>query len=241
VKSKKDNTAFAAKKDAAVLSTKAKDKSYINDRIKVLGIPEEEITESVGLAVSALMEKLDDLTHELARTKDSFAELERLVDVDCVAPVPNRRAFMRRLAWAIAMQERYGHPCSVLYFDINEFKRINDTYGHPAGDMAIRHVSKVLIEAMRGSDFMARLSGDEFAIIMYYANIDSARERGEKIAERMARSSFVWEGKTISVTAAYGAYEVCKGDDPETALGNADTAMYLNKKLTKSRFAEAVA
>src|ERR1700753_1498171 len=75
----------------------------IVERVALLGIPEAEMTESVKLAVSALFEKLDDMSRELLRTKESFTELERLVDVDCIAPVPNRRAFMRRLAWAISM------------------------------------------------------------------------------------------------------------------------------------------
>ena len=100
--------------------------------------------------------------------------------------------------------------------------------------MAIRHVSKIFLESLRGSDFMARLSGDEFAVLMYYAEIDSAHERGKKIAERIAQSSFMWGKKPLSITAAYGAHEVTKGEDPETALSNADTAMYLDKKRSKS-------
>ena len=204
-------------------------------RVESLGIPEEEMTQPVRLAVSALLEKVDDLTRELARTRENLSELEQLVDVDCIAPVPNRRAFMRRLAWAIAMRDRYEHPCSILYFDLNDFKAINDEYGHAAGDMAIRHVSKVLIDSLRGSDFMGRLSGDEFAVLMYYAGIDAARARGHKIVERLAQSSFMWGKKPLTVTAACGAYEVAKNDDPEAALSHADTAMYIDKKRTKNK------
>ncbi len=230
---KSDKDTPSAMKDLLGGILAAHAKSSVQERMRSLGIPAKEMTEPVQLAVSALLEKLDDVTHELAQAQENFAELERLVDVDCVAPVPNRRAFMRRLAWAVAMHQRYGHACSVLYFDLNDFKMINDRYGHAAGDMAIRHISKVLLESLRGSDFMARLSGDEFAIIMYYASFSSARMRGRKIAERIAQSSFIWDKQPITVTASVGAYEVKKGDDAEAALAGADAEMYRDKKSSK--------
>lgn len=209
-------------------------KSRLTERMAVLGIPENEMTPSVTLAVSALMEKVDTLQYELQRTRESLTEMERLVDVDCIAPVPNRRAFMRRLSWAIAMHERYDHPSSVLYFDVNEFKSINDTHGHAAGDAAIKHISRLLLDSMRESDFLARIGGDEFAIIMYYASTDDAEKRGAMIAEKIRRTPLVWNGRSITMTIAEGCYSIKKGDDAETALGAADMAMYIDKKRSKA-------
>jgi len=223
--------------DLLAAFTPAESRDNLGERMRLLGIPEKELTESVQLAISALLEKLDDQSHELARSKENFAELEQLVDVDCIAPVPNRRAFMRRLSWAVSMHERYAHPCCILFFDLNDFKRINDTYGHATGDAAIRHVSKILLESLRGSDFMARLSGDEFAIIMYYAPFDSAQDRGRKIAKRIAESPFLHAGKQLYVSAACGTYEVSKGDDAEAALAHADKAMYADKRRIKEHAA----
>lgn len=210
-------------------------KSRLIDRLQMLGIPPEEMTQPVTLAVSALLEKLDDLNHELSRTKESLAEIERLVDVDCVAPIPNRRAFMRRLSWAIAMHERYGHPSTILYFDLNNFKDINDTYGHAAGDLAIRHVSQLLTSTMRESDFLARIGGDEFAIIMYYASESAARDRGHKFAEMLQRTPFMYNGKPLTVSTAHGYYSITPGDDAEAALAAADMSMYVDKRRAKDR------
>lgn len=206
----------------------------ITDRMTVMGISEEELTPSVHLAVSALLEKLDDINRELSRTKENLAEMERLVDVDCVVPIANRRAFMRRLSWAITMHERYGHPSTILYFDLNDFKTINDVHGHAAGDLAIRHVSHLLETAMRESDFLARIGGDEFAIIMYYANENAARMRGAKIAEKLENTSFVYSGRHLKVTAAYGCYAIHSGDDAESALAAADMSMYVDKRRSKT-------
>jgi len=206
----------------------------MTDRIAMLGIPEEQMTPEVNLAVSALMEKLDDVNRELSRTKENLAEIERLVDVDPVAPIPNRRAFMRRLMWAITMHERYNHPSTILFFDLNDFKQINDEYGHAAGDMAIRHVSQLLANTMRESDFLARIGGDEFAVIMYYAGEEAAKKRGSKIAEKLEKTPLVFNGKHLKLSTAYGYYSLQSGDDAESALASADTSMYMDKRRSKS-------
>jgi diguanylate cyclase (GGDEF)-like protein len=203
------------------------------ERFVSFGIPPQEMTPAVAAALTSLMDKLEDVSRELSRTKENLVELERLVDVDVVAPIPNRRAFMRRLSWAITMQERYGHPSTILFFDLNDFKHINDEYGHAAGDMAIRHVSQLLGGTMRESDFLARIGGDEFAVIMYYAQEDAARKRGEKIAEKLAKTPMIFNGKRLILSTAYGYYTLQSGDDAESALASADTLMYLDKKRKK--------
>lgn len=220
-------------KEASKPVADAPKQGRINDRMGMLGIPDGEMTDSVKLAVSALLEKLDDTSRELSRTKENLAEMERLVDVDCVAPIPNRRAFMRRLTWAITMHQRYGHPSTLLYFDINDFKDINDEHGHAAGDLAIRHISQLLSGAMRESDFLARIGGDEFAIIMYYANEDAAKKRGELISEKLRNTPFIFAGKQLGLSTAYGVYTVHSGDDAESCLAAADMSMYVDKRRSK--------
>jgi diguanylate cyclase (GGDEF)-like protein len=221
--------------DKAIPSRKDK----LDERLAMLGIAEQEMTPNVRLVLSALLEKMDDVNRDLSRTKENLAEIERLVDVDCIAPIANRRAFMRRLSWAITMHERYGHPSTILYFDLNDFKTINDTHGHAAGDLAIIHVSQILTTVMRESDFLARIGGDEFAVIMYYANEESAKLRGQKIAEKLHSTPFVFNGAQLYVSAAYGYYLVRAGDDAESALASADMSMYVDKRRNKSKLAEA--
>ncbi len=212
-------------------------KGRLSDRVAMLGIPETEMTPAVKLAVSALLEKMEDMGSDLARTKETLAEMERLVDVDLLAPIPNRRAFMRRLNWAITMHERYGHPSTILYFDVNDFKQINDLHGHAAGDLAIRHIADLLASAMRESDFLARIGGDEFAVIMYHAEEEAARKRGVLIAQRIQHSPFVFAGRQITVSCAHGCYSLRSGDNAESALAAADMSMYVDKKRTKARTA----
>ena len=207
----------------------------INERMRSLGIPVEEMTPKVALTVSALMEKLDDVMRELSRTKETLGELEQLVDVDCVAPIPNRRAFMRRLSWAISMHSRYKHPSSVLYFDLNDFKQINDNHGHAAGDLVIRHVAQLLSSSLRDSDFLARIGGDEFAIIMYYAKEETARQRGRLITEKLENTPFIYNGQQLHISAAFGYHSLRNGDDAEAALSASDMSMYIDKRRNKEK------
>lgn len=226
-------------KDIAAEAPASAKKSKAADRLAMLGIPPEEMTPAVSLVVTALLEKLDDVSRDLSRTRESLSEIERLVDVDCVAPIPNRRAFMRRLSWAITMHERYGHPSSILYFDINDFKEINDQYGHAAGDLAIRHISHLLSTTMRESDFLARIGGDEFAVIMYYASEEAAKKRAAKIVEKLHKTPFVYNGQRLTVSTAWGCYAIKSGEDAETALSAADMSMYVDKRRTKDGVAAA--
>ncbi len=199
-----------------------------------LGIPKPEMTENVSVAVSVLLERIEDLTRELTNSRREFSELEQLVDVDCLAPVPNRRAFMRRLDWALSMLKRYGHPCSIIYFDLNGFKRINDEYSHAAGDEVIKAVSQVLNQSMRVSDFVARLGGDEFVVMLYHARIEAARRRAAVITRRIAEYPYTWKGAALNVSASYGVYEMSNADTSESALASADEAMFVHKKALQS-------
>ncbi len=205
-------------------------KSKLPDRIAMLGIPEQQLTEPVILALSALFEKMDDLGLELSQTKEQLKELESLVDVDTLAPIPNRRAFMRRLEWAISMLDRYNHPSSIVYFDLNGFKLINDTYGHAAGDMAIRHVAEILTNAKRESDFLARLGGDEFTVLMYFADHAIAERRAHEIATKIASTPFLFNGQPLFITASVGFHSIRKGEKAEEALHAADQSMFGNKR-----------
>lgn len=211
-------------------------KRKLPDRMALLGIPDHEMSESVMLAISALFEKLDDSHVELRQAKEQLQELESLVDVDFLAPIPNRRAFMRRLSWVISMLDRYNHPSSIIFFDLNGFKAINDTYGHAAGDMAIRHIADLLTKSKRESDFLARLGGDEFALIMYYAEEGSAQKRGAAIAEKILSTPFVYNSHSLRISAAFGAHILQRGETPEQALAAADKAMYANKRDSRSMF-----
>ena len=139
-------------------------------------------------------------------TQNRLAELERLADEDSLAPIRNRRAFLRDLARTISHVERYGTPFSLLYFDVNGLKEINDRFGHAAGDAALLHVAELLTAQTRSSDVVGRLGGDEFGVLLALADEAAALKKARWLAEAVAGADFRWEGVPIPMSMAYGAY-----------------------------------
>ncbi len=202
----------------------------INDTTSIMGIPESDLTPKVRTALMRLMKDVAELRTELERGKRRMAELERLADQDSLLPVANRRAFVRELSRVITFTERYGTTNSVLFFDINGMKKINDTFGHATGDLALQRVAKILLENVRESDMVGRLGGDEFGIMLAQSDQAQANEKASSLAALIEKTPLVHDGKEVKVTMAYGAYVFRGGEDPGDALAAADKAMYANKR-----------
>ena len=138
----------------------------ISDVSTVMGIPEAELTPKVRTAIMTLLEEVKTLRAELEGGKKRIDHLERLTDQDTLVPVANRRAFVREMSRIMAYSQRYDVPSGVLYFDLNGMKQINDTFGHAAGDAALRGLANIFIENVRQSDVVGCLGGDEFGVIL---------------------------------------------------------------------------
>ena len=196
------------------------------------GIAEDALSPELRDGVARLAAERDRLRDELARARARIASLERLADKDALTPVANRRAFVRQLARMIAFTHRYGVPASVVYFDINNMKQINDAHGHPAGDAALRHIAAVLRDNIRSSDVVGRLGGDEFGVVLAQTDEVQAQAKAAALANAIAETPLRWEGLTLSLSAAYGIHAFSATDDPQHAIEAADRAMYRQKRAS---------
>jgi len=196
----------------------------------VLGIPEAEFTPRVREAIMTLMGEVDALRRELQQTKVRLETVEKEADQDQLLPVLNRRAFVRELHRYIAFTDRYGTPASLLYFDLDGFKQVNDTFGHAGGDAALAHFASVLLENVRDSDCVGRLGGDEFGVLLSHATQEQATKKADLLAERLRGAPADWKGKSIPVGFSYGAFELKSGENADTAMARADEAMYAHKR-----------
>jgi diguanylate cyclase (GGDEF)-like protein len=197
------------------------------------GIDQATLTPEVRTAFAQLSAEGDGLRRELAEARAQIAQLERLADEDSLTPIANRRAFVRELTRMIAFTKRYGVPSSVVYFDVNGMKQINDTHGHPAGDAALRLVAKLLLDNVRSSDIVGRLGGDEFGVILAHTNQEQANSKAKTLAEAIGNAPLRWGGADIRVSAAYGVYSFSAADDAHVAIEAADRAMYRHKRVAR--------
>lgn len=200
----------------------------------VLGIPECEFTPRVRDAILALMNEVENLRRQLEQTRARLDDVEKKADQDQLLPILGRRAFVRQLTRYIAVTARYNTPASLIYFDMNFLKKINDSYGHAAGDAVLSHFADVLLANVRESDCVGRLGGDEFGVLLSHANQEQAQKKAAALASVLDNSPTHWNGHVIGVSFSYGAFELGAGDNPDIAIARADQAMYAQKRLARA-------
>jgi diguanylate cyclase (GGDEF)-like protein len=200
------------------------------DVATIMGVPEAELTPKVRAALDKLLAEVHSLREDLERSRRRIGYLEQLADRDPLAPVLNRRAFVRELTRMIAFAERYGAPGSVVYLDIDGMKRINDSHGHGAGDAALKHVAEVLLRDVRSSDIVGRLGGDEFGIILAQADAQAAATKAAVLAKAVESEAISWQDVTLKLKVSYGTYTFAGGEGVDEALSAADRAMYAQKQ-----------
>ncbi len=196
-------------------------------------IPTSELTPKVESAMSLLLQEVDRLKNELNAANKRVVLLENIAEEDPLIPILNRRGFERELDRAIAYTGRYGIKTCVVYIDIDHFKAINDTHGHKAGDIALRHIASFLIENIRQSDIIARIGGDEFALILQHVGATEARTKAEQLEKNIKSSPCKFEKINIPMEISTGVSEIQKGDTMEDVMDRSDKEMY--EQRTKRR------
>jgi diguanylate cyclase (GGDEF)-like protein len=163
------------------------------------------------------------------------AELARLEIVDPLTDVPNRRGFFQALSPWMALARRPGQPTALVVFDLDQFKRINDSYGHPAGDVVIAHLLQTCKGQLRDSDLLGRLVGVEFAILLPRTSLDDATMVAERMRAAIESERVKTERAMISLTASFGVTTIRPDDSTVTLLARADEALRVAKKAGRNR------
>lgn len=159
-----------------------------------------------------------------------ICELERAVDTDPLLPLYNRRAFVREIDRARNVMARYDILSSVIYFDLDNFKSINDRYGHAIGDDILKAVSNVLSSGVRDCDLVARLGGDEFGVLLFKTDAVIAKAKASALACRISELAITMPTGRITTGASWGI-AACEADDTaDQILSRADRAMYIAKR-----------
>ena len=153
----------------------------------------------------------------------------------------NRRSFDEQLAQVVAREERKATGgFALLMLDLDHFKKLNDTFGHPAGDAALRHAALTLRRRLRKNDVLARYGGEEFTVILDGADLAKAGELAERVREALEKGQIVFEGARLAVTASFGlAMWPGDGRDEATLLAAADRALYAAKQAGRNRVVSA--
>jgi diguanylate cyclase (GGDEF)-like protein len=218
----------------------------------VFGLPLRRLTFSLRLAgeghvMSEAKERIDELQSlheaaaELAHSHQQLgamrAQLDRLAHTDELTGLANRRMFQERGAQMLELAKRYGDPCSLITFDLDHFKSINDRFGHEGGDVVLRTLGAYLRDFARTADLVARIGGEEFALVLPHTGLQVALVAAARLCDGIAGlRATMPDGQSVAFTASFGVAAYRDGDaDLATLLSRADAALYRAKELGRNR------
>ena len=169
------------------------------------------------------------LSRENIRLKIRIAELEKQAHIDPLTGLANRRHFIDNLNGRIQRCQRYGDTTALLFLDVDDLKTVNDTYGHAAGDMLLTQFAKIIDGHIRNSDLVARIGGDEFAILLDNLDADQVESKIAFLTNRLESAHLEHGGHILTLGAAIGYCFVGPNDNVEALMSRADAAMYRDK------------
>jgi diguanylate cyclase (GGDEF)-like protein len=161
-------------------------------------------------------------------------QVQRQAVTDELTGLANRRSFLARLDAEVVRSRRSGSPLGVVLADLDDFKRVNDTYGHAAGDTALRSFAAIVHSSSRDVDLPVRLGGEEFAVLLPDTDLDGAAQLAERIREALEGASIEYEGASIALTASFGVSCFPATANAEDLLTDADRRLYQAKRQGKN-------
>jgi diguanylate cyclase (GGDEF)-like protein len=180
-------------------------------------------------AVMRLAAEVDALAAELKTSRARITDLEARVDIDPLTDILNRRGFERELKRSLAYVKRYGTGAALIYADLDDFKPVNDRHGHAAGDAVLRAIAAALVHNVRASDVVARVGGDEFAVLLWNVSEPAAAAKAAALEAAVYATPVRWDSSTLVVGASAGVALLGALDTPAEVLARADAAMYARK------------
>jgi diguanylate cyclase len=192
------------------------------------------------LRLEMALEESEKLRQSFENVIDSVKEKNRVLEeqskVDPLTGIHNRRVFEESIEAELQRFIRYNQPFSLIFFDIDRFKDINDNYGHDAGDRVLKAIAKRVNEMIRKPDIFARYGGEEFVIILPEITIEHGVTVSEKLRKEIENAVFEYEGERVPITISIGITEVNESDKQyESIVSRADSYMYQAKEKGRNK------
>ncbi|RLJ71006.1 diguanylate cyclase [Hydrogenivirga caldilitoris] len=180
--------------------------------------------------------KLEEQRNEIERLREELRRVKEEANVDPLTGLRNRRSFERALNEFYRDFKKFGYPFSLIMLDLDNFKQINDTYGHLVGDRVLREIGNILRNYLRAKDVPARTGGEEFTIILPGITKEEALMVAERLRKVISNHIIEHEGKSIRLTSSFGVAEMSENiENPEDLLRLADQRLYKAKREGKNK------
>ncbi|MFL0811285.1 MAG: GGDEF domain-containing protein [Agarilytica sp.] len=185
--------------------------------------------------LKALVGKVESIEHESQKTKEMLEEERYRATHDPLTGLPNREAYNERVFQELQRYKRYCRPLTVAVCDLDHFKKINDTYGHQAGDKVLKLIAKLISTRLRKVDFVARYGGEEFVMLMPETSAQQGLAVLDKMRAVVGKTPFKFKGSPVSITMSFGLASFGSEDSIESVFERADKALYQAKGQGRNR------
>jgi diguanylate cyclase len=207
----------------------------ITQQIQAHNLQEQQERDQAQREMQILSQRLREMESESSDLRSKLDLAQHRATRDPLTNLPNRLAFEDRLADEMARCRRHKSPMSLMVWDVDLFKKINDTYGHKCGDKALIVIAELLSKHCRETDFVARFGGEEFVMILPGADAKSALLIAEKLRKTLEHSSFNANGNKVFITLSCGISQFLEGDSNESIFNRADSGLYSAKQTGRNR------
>lgn len=226
-------------KPASEVVEDLRDKTWINIIFGTVGfvLIELALFWGIRLALRQLERTVDDRTHEIQVLN---AQLEEIAHKDMLTGLYSRRFFMERLEQELNRTRRLKLPSALLMLDVDHFKKVNDTWGHQAGDAVLSALGKVIHDSCRNYDIAGRYGGEEFCILLPGVNVDDAMQKAEKLRDSVQKEVIIPGSDGESASISIGVAPYLESMSIEEWLKAADDALYNAKRTGRNKVVQAV-
>ncbi len=185
--------------------------------------------------LNAMRARVSEAEKEIERLQQELANASDMVRIDALTGALNRKGMDEAFETEVARMRRHGGALCLALLDIDNFKKLNDSLGHAAGDAALVHLAKVVREALRPEDTLARYGGEEFVVILPNTTLDDAANAMMRVQRELTKRFFLHNNEKLLITFSCGVAQLREGEGAAAALERADAAMYLAKRAGKNR------
>ncbi|WP_025209749.1 GGDEF domain-containing protein [Hippea sp. KM1] len=206
------------------------DVDELSKRLIGIAIKIKDTTINMKNELEEYSKKMEEAKKTIEELKDKLKKAEENLIIDPLTGVYNRRGLLHFLNIEVNRANRYKQPMSIIMADLDHFSRVNNTYGHLAGDIVLKGFCKMVKSLIRATDIAARYGGEEFIIILPNTDLDSAYEVAEKIRNAISKLKFKYKNETFSITSSFGVAQYRENEKIETLIKRVDAALYKAKE-----------
>ncbi len=223
-------------KDLQLIRQQVRDRMDAIDRhLQEFRQREATFAAAISARSDQMRSRILELEAEAKRLQGQLQDEQRASTIDVLTGIPNRQAYDKRVEEELHRLRRFKQAACLAVWDVDHFKRINDSYGHRAGDRVLQVVASCFASRIRSTDFIARYGGEEFVMILPGTHLEDASRFSERIRAAIAEIGFHFRGTPVSITASSGVTALLPDDSPETVFDRADKALYRAKQGGRNR------